>query len=183
MSEGVLTLIGVFVGAGLTMLTTVGLELVRIRRDDNSRWMDQRLEAFAGYIAASKHVVTLARRIQRAVDWEAVDEVRLQELADAELERSMAAEKVVLLTKSQEVLDGLSTVNQAAWLLEKPSRLRERLDRDVYEQHVQGWHAAINSFHLAARLELGIDTTAGGEQESAVEGIGDDPPGSNGLAR
>ncbi|MGH1491360.1 MAG: hypothetical protein ACRBK7_18500 [Acidimicrobiales bacterium] len=124
----------------------------------DASWMVHRLEAFAEYLTASRQVVSLSTRFQRAVDPNSVPATSFAALGDAELTRSVATERVVLLTDSDGVLRAMHKLNLATWSIEKPTRLGERLDEATFDHLIAEWHADLRAFHHEARAELDIDS-------------------------
>jgi hypothetical protein len=116
-------LVGVIVGALATYLATAAAERARWQRAQRSRWDESRMNAYAQYGVAVKHMAWLAVRIAAArglpFTEEPLDpEVGVAQLAAAEGERTVRWETVLLLGDAETVAAARSwhqSVMQLVW--------------------------------------------------------------------
>src|SRR5690348_4994172 len=103
LSNQLLVLLGVVIGALGSYLTTSATERARWKRALDSRWDGRRVEAYASYAQSVKRMIMIASRISAGrglwSDTEplAPTQVNLDLLAAAEAERASQWETVLLL--------------------------------------------------------------------------------------
>lgn len=159
------TLLGVALGAVLSMATTMIVERARWRREQSVRWDERRLSAYAEYAHAVKDLAHRYRRIavakgiaaSGAAPLEPTDEV-LAEVAEAEVQRSALAETVWLLG---DVRTNTAAVrlNHCLWHLEWLARELPTRGEAGWDQAYQDFREARQRFLELARVGLGVRGT------------------------
>ncbi|MEV5319525.1 hypothetical protein AB0K92_18040 [Streptomyces sp. NPDC052687] len=155
-------LLGVVLGAVVSMAATMVVERARWRREQSVRWDERRLNAYADYAHAVKSLAHQYRRIavargitaSGAAPLEPTDEV-LAEVAEAEVRRSALAETVWLLGDV-----GTNTaavrLNHCLWHLEWLARELPTAGQDGWDQAYEEFRQARLQFLRLARAGLGV---------------------------
>jgi hypothetical protein len=155
----ILTIAGVLLGSTATFVATSMTERTRWRRAHSARWDDKRLAAYAEYANAVKRAVRLCRRIAETrnllstgspIDVEAA----FAELADAETERAVKWETVLLLGEP-------ATISAARAWYEKVWQLEAILRKDDQDgsPFIAAYKEAMllrNEFYARARADLHV---------------------------
>ncbi|ALG15210.1 hypothetical protein AOZ06_31935 [Kibdelosporangium phytohabitans] len=158
-----LTIAGVLLGSAATFVVTTLTERTRWRRAQVARWDDKRLQAYTEYANAVKQMVRLCRRIAETKNLlhtgRPIDiDTGFDELADAETERALKWETVLLLGASETVV-AARTWHEQVWRLEHI--LQE--DNPDESEFVEAYKKAMrlrNEFYAHARADLNV---TGGE--------------------
>lgn len=158
-SDQLLTIAAVLLGALTTYLTNYWTERQRIRRELVTRWDDRKLDAYENYVDRVRAAVFLAvelyehrEGIRESDDPE--PQLRAQ-LADAIRLQGRAFERIMLLA-GDEVIEAAHDLNAASRAVDwqatgkQPGTLTDWRDRN------REVFAAINTFHEAARVDLGV---------------------------
>ncbi|MFJ3304698.1 hypothetical protein ACIPSA_16540 [Streptomyces sp. NPDC086549] len=161
----VAALLGVALGAVLSMATTMIVERARWHREQSVRWDERRLAAYAEYAHAVKELAHRYRRIavakgmaaSGAAPLEPTDEV-LAEAAEAEVKRSALAETVWLLG---DVKTNTAAVrlNHCLWHLEWLARELPTREQGGWDQAYEDFRRARQQFLELARAGLGVRGT------------------------
>jgi len=151
-------LIGVLIGAAAAYAATFATDRTRWRREQSVRWDVKRADAYAEYGFAVKKVITLAVAIAGHSGAFSVTEPLTPAegvglLADAEHERAMKWETVLLLG-SDEVVEAARRWHRSVFRLQEIARGYATAD---------GWDEAVKvvsrergRFYEAARRDLGL---------------------------
>jgi hypothetical protein len=164
MTNQVLTLVAVLVGALASFLSTSWLNRAQQRSDLDRSWRLTRLESYRDYLRDAKAMRIIAQRIAAGIglDDEAppLDRgVSLDVLAQTDAARS-ASYEMVALTGSAETLEAAHALNRALWRLEWFARgLLDDRDRTGWQDGMGRYMAAIDAFNEAGRKDLGIPGT------------------------
>lgn len=153
-----ITVAAVLAGAAGTYVVGRLSDRDRYARDLRIRWDQQRLDACIAYVTAAKLVGSSANAILGARQDDVQNEtlaVRLDELAKLEMRRTEAFEALPLLA------DGATTeaaheLNEAVWRLEQSARTGRTVLEEERISLADGWIAALNNFHAAARECLSV---------------------------
>jgi hypothetical protein len=157
-SDQLFTLAGVVIGGGLSFAAAQWSDQRRRAHERSTRWMQARYNAYAEYTASVKQVVRVSRALATSESDPGllanVERAKVN-LIDAENQRSEAFERVVLLASPRVISAGIA-LNFATWDLERPARQGERMPADEWQESTRPWLDCLNSFHEAARIDLGV---------------------------
>ncbi|MFD5336784.1 hypothetical protein [Streptomyces hawaiiensis] len=156
------TLLGVALGAILSMATTMIVEKARWHREQSVRWDERRLSAYAEYAHVVKDLAHRYRRIavakgiavSGAAPLEPTDEV-LAEVAEAEVQRSALAETVWLLGDAKTNTAAVR-LNHCLWHLEWLARELPTREQGGWDQAYKDFRQARQHFLELARTGLGV---------------------------
>jgi hypothetical protein len=158
--QQLITLIGVVVGGGLTLIVTSRIEQVKWRRSLETRWDEKRFSAYAEYALAVKKYVTLLRRV--AADMGLASAAHplpvsegLSKIDDAESERAGAFENVLLLG-DKATIDAARAWHRAAWELAYIVRGITPGGSAEWKTAMQDVWAGRSKFYESARISLGV---------------------------
>ena len=157
----VLALIGVVLGASLSFAFAFVGESRRERWALGREWRERRLQAYTGYLADCKRLRDLAQRIAAAVGLNDQAPVLsradgLELLAEANMARSSSFETVNLVG-GRDVVEAGRALNRGLWRLEWFARgYLDDSDRAGWDEAMDHYFEAINDFHRAARVDLGV---------------------------
>lgn len=155
----VLTIAGVLLGSAATFVVTTTIERTRWRRSQSTRWDDKRLTAYTEYANAVKRSVRLCRRIAetrnllatgRPIDLDAA----FAELAEAETERALSWETVLLLGDPASIAAARAWHEQV-WRLERILR-EDHPDGMTFVEAYKNTMRLRNDFYACARADLGV---------------------------
>ncbi|MFI6870847.1 hypothetical protein [Nocardia sp. NPDC050406] len=157
--QQLLTLLAVVLGAGSTFAATTLTERAKWRRSQDTRWDDKRLAAYSEYANALKQYVQVSYRLAAARGYPAVaqpieTEAGLRALADAEAEKTIKWEAVLLLG-SPEAVAAARAWNRAAWDLGWPAR-GHAVEHAEYIRMYAEMGRRRNEFYECARADLGV---------------------------
>jgi hypothetical protein len=164
MTNQILTLVAVLVGALASFLSTGWLNRAQQRSDLDRSWRLTRLDSYKNYLRDAKAMRTIAQRIAAGVG---LDEqappldraVSSAALAQADADRS-ASYEMVALTGSSEALEAAQNLNRALWRLDWFARGRlDDSDRAGWRDAMRLYMVAIDTFHEAARKDMGVPGT------------------------
>jgi hypothetical protein len=153
------TLVGVIVGALASYFVTSASERGRWRREQESRWDENRAQAYADYGYTVKRHYELCKRLASSRGMptlsEPLDPVQaLDELARSSAERAARWERVLLLG-SPDTVAAARVWHRSVWQLELFARgLRD--DTPGWKQADLAVQEARSKFYAAARRDLGI---------------------------
>ncbi|MFD5817186.1 hypothetical protein ACFV06_33150 [Streptomyces sp. NPDC059618] len=155
-------LLGVAVGAVLSMATTMVVERARWHREQSVRWDEHRLGAYAEYAHAVKELAHRYRRIavakgiaaSGAAPLEPTAEV-LAEAAEAEVKRSALAERVWMLGDVKANTAAVR-LNHCLWHLEWLARELPTRDPGGWDQAYEDFRQARQHFLQLSRASLGV---------------------------
>lgn len=159
-------LAGVIVGAGASYMTTMLTEHARWRRQQDVRWDERRLIAYADYISAIKDIVAVAQKMaaQRGLSDDRNITVEptvedLERLHEAEVRRMALIETVRLLTDT-DTITATRQLNHCIWHLTTLARGLMPGDRQAWEAAFEEYRQARDEYHRCARATLGISGVA-----------------------
>lgn len=159
-TDQLLTLAAVIVGAIMSFAATSLSERQRFHREEATRWANQKLDAYLEYLYAVKHMARIARCIAAAKGINPYQppldsEDALSILSEAEERRAQATEKVTLLGNDVTV-DAVRDLNREIWRLEKIARGGLVPDLEAWLACNRSLVDAKNKVHRLMRAELGI---------------------------
>ncbi|MGR8009644.1 hypothetical protein [Streptomyces hypolithicus] len=164
------TIVAVLLGALTTHLANHLMERQRTRYAMLTRWDERKLDAYAGYIDHVRRCIYVAvllyevRNDMRSMD-RSEAELTL-ELVEAEGYRGRAFERVMLLAENH-VIEAAHAVNQTAAAIDWQARgATEGTLQDWRDLH-KAVFQAVNSFHEAARDDLGVNGNFHGDEHSS----------------
>lgn len=176
--QQLLTLAAVVLGAGSTFAATTFTERAKWRRSQDTRWDDRRLAAYSEFANALKQYVQLSYRLAAARGYPAtalpIDiEIGLRELAEAEAEKTVKWEAVLLLGSPQAVAAAREW-NRAAWELGWAAR-GHVIEHEEYVQRYSEMGRRRNDFYERARTDLGVRSgeLPPGDRPWLPPGVGD----------
>lgn len=180
--QQVLTLVAVVLGAGSTFIVTASTERAKWRRAQDVRWDDKRLAAYSEFANALKQYVQVSYRLAAARGYPAVAqpmdiEVGLKALAEAEAEKTVKWEAVLLLG-SPGAVAAARAWNRAAWELGWPAR-GHAIDHAEYVRQYSEMGRRRNEFYECARADLGVisgELPPGDQPWLPPSGENQDPP-------
>jgi hypothetical protein len=159
-TDELLTLAAVIVGAILSFGATSLNERQRFRREESTRWANQKLDAYLEYLHAVKHMARIARCIAAARGIHRYQpplerEDALSMLNEAGERRAQASDKVTLLGDAATV-KAIRRLNEEVWRLEKIARGGLTPDLKTWLACNQSLVKAKNEVFDRIRAELGI---------------------------
>lgn len=159
----ILTIAGVLLGSAATFIATTTTERIRWRRTQSARWDDKRLVAYTEYANAVKRSVRLCRRIAETKNLLATGgdidvDAALAELAEAETERALKWETVLLLGDPATIAAARAWHEQV-WRLERILR-EETPDKTTFIDAYKDTMRLRNDFYARARTDLDVATGA-----------------------
>jgi hypothetical protein len=161
LSNQLLVLLGVIVGALGSYLTTSVTERARWKRALDTRWDDRRVEAYASYGQSVKRMIVIASQIAAGkglwtdVESLAPTKVNLDLLAAAEAERASQWETVLLLGHPKTVAAARNW-HEHAWRLEAYARGRLTGSAADWREVRTATDVARATFYESARSDLGV---------------------------
>ncbi len=159
-TDQLLTLGAVIVGAIMSFAATSLNERQRFHREEATRWTGQKLDAYLEYLYAVKHMARIARCIAAArginPDQPPLErEDALSLLSEAEEKRAQATEKVTLLG-NEATVNAVRDLNKEVWRLEKIASGGLSPDLETWLACNRSLVDAKNKVHQEIRAELGI---------------------------
>jgi hydroxylamine reductase (hybrid-cluster protein) len=161
-SAQIFTLSGVALGALLSYLVTSVNERSRYRRDVATRLQERKFDAYAEYLGDIRQMVAAANRIAASVGLHDRTTLPLSQedglpiLAELTARRAASSERTKLLA-NEETVTALHDLNTAVWDLEMIARgVIPDANAETWEEAMQAYLGALNSFHRNARHELGV---------------------------
>ncbi|MCH6161578.1 hypothetical protein [Streptomyces marispadix] len=164
--EQFVTISAVLLGALMTHVTNYMLERSRNRHQLLTRWDDKKLDAYEGYVDRTRAMIFLA--VQLYEHKEGIRESQksepemLAEMSDASRLRGRAFERVMLLG-GDEVVEAGHRLNAAVVEVDWQATGRTSGPLDEWRARNRAAFQAINSFHDAAREDLGVKGDVTGE--------------------
>ncbi|MER6433046.1 hypothetical protein ABT272_35790 [Streptomyces sp900105245] len=160
MSGELFTLIGVLVGAAASYVGGALMERARWRRQLLTRWDERRLEAYLRYADAIKRFTSVAGRLAAGkglfdLPQPLAQDVGLERLADAELERGYAFEAVLLMGDA-ETISAARTLQRHAWVLEQFVREMRSGTAEDWARAFRQFQEKRDEYYIAARKSLGV---------------------------
>ncbi|WP_139151354.1 hypothetical protein [Streptomyces sp. WMMB 322] len=161
-----MTISAVLLGAVMTHVTNYMLERSRNRHELLTRWDDKKLDAYEGYVDRVRAGIFLA--VQLYEDKEGIRESHKQEsemlaeMYEAGRLRGRAFERVMLLG-GDEVVEAGHRLNAAANKVDWQATGRESGTLAEWRAKHRAAFEAINQFHDAARVDLGVQGNVTGE--------------------
>ena len=159
-----LPLVGVAIGAAVSLMVSAVNERTKWRRQQSVRWDERRLNAYAEYAHAVKELSNRYKRlaIARGVTTGSVPleptYAILEELAAAEAHRSALAETIWLLG-DVDANTAAVKLNHALWHLEWLARGIPTTGVATWAEAFLEFREARKEFLKAARLDLGVQGT------------------------
>ncbi|GAA4005429.1 hypothetical protein GCM10022247_28500 [Allokutzneria multivorans] len=158
-AQQIITLVGVLVGGLMSFAATTLVERSKWRRTHSTRWDEKRLDAYSEYANAVKTCSQLSYRLAAARGYPAgaqpidLDE-GLKALAEAEIERTVKWESVLLLGSPEAVAAGRSW-HETIWKLSWVARGQD-VDRDEFIGIYEVTGRRRDEFYRCARTDLGV---------------------------
>jgi hypothetical protein len=154
-------LVGVLIGAGATYTATSAADRARWRRAQSVRWDEKRASTYAEYGFAIKKVIGLAVRMAahrwaHSLGEPLPPDEGVSLLADAEQERQLKWETVLLLGSDEVVMAGRRW-HESVFPLEDTARGYQ--SADDWDRAVEEASRARGEFYEAARHDLGLPST------------------------
>ncbi|MFI6277331.1 hypothetical protein [Streptomyces sp. NPDC050988] len=142
MSGELFTLMGVLVGAFASYVGGALMERSRWRRQLSTRWDERRLEVYLRYADAIKRFTSMAGRLAAGkglfdLPQPLPQDIGLERLADAELERGYAFEAVLLMGDA-DTISAARALQRHAWVL-------EQFVRDMRSGTAEDWERAFRA--------------------------------------
>ncbi|SHK57178.1 hypothetical protein [Actinacidiphila paucisporea] len=165
-SDQLLTILAVLLGAMTTYVTNYWTERQRIRRELVTRWDGKKLDAYENYVDRVRAAVFLAVELYehregiRPCD-EPEPQLRAQ-LIDAIRLQGRAFERIMLLA-GDEVIEAAHDLNAASRAVDWQATGKTAGTLDDWRDRNREVFAAINTFHEAARTDLGVSGSVTGE--------------------
>ncbi|MCP3804269.1 hypothetical protein NLX83_33865 [Allokutzneria sp. A3M-2-11 16] len=155
----IVTLAGVLVGGLMSFAATTLVERSKWRRTHSSRWDEKRLTAYIEYANAVKTCSQLSYRLAATHGHPAgAQPIELEEglkaLAEAEIERTVKWEAVLLLGSPEAVAAGRSW-HEAIWKLSWVAR-GQAIGRDEFIGIYEISGRRRDEFYRCARADLGV---------------------------
>ncbi|MGP4004411.1 hypothetical protein [Streptomyces sp. 8N706] len=149
MLSQVLTLVGVFIGALTSYLSTTMAERTRHRRTLETRWDERKIDTYIEYSSCVKEMIEAGKRSRQAEEGSEAHHNFLAAMEEAERKRAVLFEALALLA-SPAAVQAADVVNRAVWKHLDATR------RHVTTPVVVGLIDLMNTFHEKARHDLGI---------------------------
>ncbi|MBD3148238.1 hypothetical protein [Microbispora bryophytorum] len=160
MSDQIVTLLAVFVGALTSFAATTIGDRLRFRREQARLWTNKKLDVYADFLGSVKAANQVTRRVAagrgmgKRVPALSGDDA-LTRLADAEARRASASEMVTLVG-SAEVVAAVRTLNQEVRRLQWIAQGVLQADEATWEACNHAYVAALNAVHESIRRDLRI---------------------------
>jgi hypothetical protein len=142
-------LVGVMVGGLLSFATTSFIEWTRWKRDYNSRWDSQTLDAYINYSVTMKTMGYIAMSVACKLGWSSGIGIPVEEgrtlLREAEIDRANAVERLWVLAPKN-ILEASGRLNSCLWKLKV-------LVSEPDEKNAEQWNASWIEFQ-AARMNF-----------------------------
>ncbi|WP_415950592.1 hypothetical protein [Streptomyces sp. KLOTTS4A1] len=158
----ILPLVGVAVGAGVSVAVSALTERSRWRRQQSVRWDERRLGAYAEYAHAVKELsnqylqLAIGRGIATGSRPLTPTEAVLEEVSRAESRRSALAQSLWLLG-DVEANTAAVRLSHALWHLEYLARGIPTTGTTTWDEAFLEFREAHKKFLLAARRDLGVE--------------------------
>lgn len=161
LSDQLVTLAAVVVGAGMTYLTTKASERSQFNREMKIRWDQRRLEVYASYAMNVKLVEVLAKRAfaarsGRDPDYRSFEQL-FRDVREVEERRSTLFEQVMLIGDPL-TIEAAHELNQCLWRLEGAATKEQLIDPDQWDEWSRDYVSALNAFHGRARTALEVNS-------------------------
>lgn len=158
-TQQLLTLAGVLVGAGATFSATTLIERAKWKRGLDTRWDDKRLAAYIEYANALKESLNICMRLAEANGYPAgvqpIDrDAGIQAWVAADTERTTKWEAVLLLGSAE----GIAAARQwhkAVWRF-RYFVVGTNVDHEEYLRSFETMGRLRNQFYACARADLGV---------------------------
>lgn len=184
-TQQLLTLAGVAIGALATYVSGAAAERARWRRERSARWDDRRAAAYADYARAVKNVYVQCMRADElrrtGTGGRAAHKGALAELGRLADDRTAKWETVLLLGDPDTIEAG-RTWHRRVWQVERFAR-GQRTDTEHWQALLDDVITDRRRFYLAARHDLGItsgDVPHRGPWESDTDPAAEPPETVNG---
>ncbi|WP_236241704.1 hypothetical protein [Streptomyces sp. CC228A] len=166
-SEQWVTIAAVLLGALTTHLTTYAMERQRKRHDLVTRWDSKKLDAYEGYVDRVRAGVFLAVQLYEHREGirpsEKGEPEMVEEMADAARLRGRAFERIMLLG-GDDVVEAAHDLNAVALEVDWQAGGKVVGTLEEWRRRNRAVFRAINNFHEAARVDLGVDGRVTGEK-------------------
>ncbi|WP_079158529.1 hypothetical protein [Streptomyces caniscabiei] len=164
LADQALPLVGVAIGAAVSLLVSALNERTRWRRQQSVRWDERRLNAYAEYAHTVKdlsnqyHRLAIARGVTAGTTSLEPTGAVLEELSKAEVHRSALAESLWLLGDVDSNTAAVK-LNHALWHLQWLARGIPTTGVATWPEAYLEFRKARENFLLAARRDLGVQGT------------------------
>jgi hypothetical protein len=133
---------------------------MRYQRDLRIRWDTYKLDSYTRYVTSVVHMARIAGQIAGLHGWDdlavpADEQNAPRALDEAEVERTAAFERVVLVGDQQCIAAGHS-LNRSVWAMEWIARGLQAGSREVWQETRDRYVTALGSFHEHARKSLQV---------------------------
>lgn len=156
----IFTLIGVTLGALASYLATSASERARNGREVAKGWEQRRYDCYAEYLHEVKLMGAVARRMAASLGLTDRSADRLDPeagaplLAEAEVKRAVAMEKVRLLADADTIV-AVARINEVIWRMDWMVRGLIDASPELWRETDEASALAFDEFHRSARRELG----------------------------
>jgi hypothetical protein len=160
-SDQVLPLVGVVLGAGATYALTMLNERKRHRQETEREWRERKIESYLDFLEAVKRMRLISAQMAATLDLDdEADPVDLDEgvrrLADANADRGTAYERVNLCGDATAITKARD-LSKAAWGLEWIARQRHPdVTPELWIKRRRLYAAAVDDFIEAIRADLKV---------------------------
>jgi hypothetical protein len=165
-TEQLVTVVAVLLGALTTHLTNYAMERNRNRQQLLTRWDDRKLDAYEGYVDAVRACVFLAVQFfehrEGLRQSEKTEEAMNAELAEAARLRGRAFERIMLLG-GDGVVEAAHQLNAAALEIDWQATGKVGGTLEEWRERNRTVFREINEFHESARVDLGVQGSVKGE--------------------
>jgi hypothetical protein len=165
-SEQLLTIAAVLLGALMTYVTNYWTERQRSRRELLTRWDSKKLDAYESYVDRVRAGVFLAVELyEHREGIRGSDDPESQlvaAMADASRLRGRAFERIMLLG-GDEVVEAAHDLNATSLALDWQATGKTPDTLEAWRTRSREVFRSINTFHEAARADLGVSGNVTGE--------------------
>ncbi|WP_338677581.1 hypothetical protein V1460_34875 [Streptomyces sp. SCSIO 30461] len=166
-AEQWVTIAAVLLGALTTHLTTYALERQRKKHELVTRWDSKKLEAYEGYVDSVRACIFLAVHLYECREGmrerDKPDAEMLVEISEAGRVRGRAFERIMLLA-GDDVVEAAHELNAVALQVDWQATGKVDGALEDWRERNRAAFRAINEFHEAARVDLGVDGRVSGER-------------------
>ncbi|MFD5428098.1 hypothetical protein [Streptomyces sp. NPDC127084] len=166
-AEQWVTIAAVLLGALTTHLTTYAMERQRKKHELVTRWDSKKLEAYEGYVDSVRACIFLAVHLYECREGmrerDKPDSEMLAEISEAGRVRGRAFERIMLLA-GDDVVEAAHELNAVALQVDWQATGKVAGALEDWRERNRATFRAINDFHEAARVDLGVDGRVSGER-------------------
>ncbi|WP_406507734.1 hypothetical protein [Streptomyces sp. NBC_00212] len=165
--EQLVTIAAVLLGAVTTHVTNHLMERSRMKYQLTTRWDDKKLDAYDRYVDSVRSCIFLAVQLYETKEGlrerEQPDAEILAEMKEAGRLRGRAFERVMLLG-GDDVVEAAHDLSAAGLQVDWQANGKTSGSLEDWRDRNRAVFRSINSFHEAARADLGVSGSVTGEQ-------------------